>query len=120
MKANYRKLEITIDGVTYPCAPSMGAMLRFRQETGRQVSEMDPTSFSDLCVFLWCCVASASAREGVPFAMGLMDFADRISPEDMQGWQTAMAERRGGEEGEEDGDGQEEDGDKKKRPASTT
>lgn len=114
MKKPIRKLEITIDGATYPCAPSMGAMLRFKQETGREVSEMDPTSFSDLCVFLWCCVASASAREGVPFAMGLMDFADRVSPEDMQGWQTAMADRRGGEESGEEGD------DKKKRPASTT
>lgn len=61
-------------------------MLRFKRETGREITEIDPGSFSDLCTYLWCCVSSACKREGVEFGMSLMDFADRLDPEDMSGW----------------------------------
>lgn len=68
----------------------MGAMLRFKQETGREITEIDPTSFSDLCTYLWCCVASAAKREGKQFDMPLMDFADSLMPEDMAQWSEAI------------------------------
>lgn len=68
----------------------MGAMLRFKNETGREITEIDPTSFSDLCTFLWCCVASAAKREGKEFNLPLMDFADAINPEDMAEWNDAI------------------------------
>ena len=48
-----KKIEITINGKAYPCRQTMGAMLRFKQETGKEVTELG-NSFSDLCVFLWC------------------------------------------------------------------
>lgn len=64
----------------------MGAMLRFKQETGKEITEIDPSSFTDLCTYLWCCVVSASKREGREFGMSLMDFADSIMPEDMTAW----------------------------------
>lgn len=65
-------------------------MLRFKQETGREITEIDPTSFSDLCTYLWCCVASAAKREGKPFDLSLMDFADSLTPEDMTKWNEAI------------------------------
>ncbi len=68
----------------------MGAMLRFRQETGREITEINPSSFSDLCTYLWCCVASAAKREGLQFDMSLMDFADGLTPEDMTQWSEAI------------------------------
>ena len=68
----------------------MGALLRFRQETGREITEINPSSFSDLCTYLWCCVASAAKREGLQFDMSLMDFADSLTPEDMTQWSEAI------------------------------
>lgn len=85
-----KRIEITINGTAYPCSPTMGAMLRFKQETGREITEIDPTSFTDLCTYLWCCVVSASKREGKPFDLSLMEFADSLTPEDMTEWNAAI------------------------------
>lgn len=85
-----KRIEITINGTAYPCSPTMGAMLRFKQETGREITEIDPTSFSDLCTYLWCCVASGAKREGKPFDLSLMEFADCMTPEDMTEWNEAI------------------------------
>ena len=83
-------LLLEIEGEQFPCTPTMGAMLRFKQETGREVNEIDPNSFTDLCTYLWCCVVSGCAREKKPFGLPLMDFADRVTPEDMEGWTSAV------------------------------
>ena len=56
-----KKVEIKIGNEVFPCRQTMGAMLRFKQETGREVTEIDATSFTDICTFLWCCIVSASA-----------------------------------------------------------
>ena len=48
-----KRIEIIVNGEAYPCSPSMGAMLRFKQETGKEITEIDPTSFSELCTYLW-------------------------------------------------------------------
>ena len=99
-----KKVEITINGEAYPCRPTMGAMLRFKKETGREVTEIDATSLSDLCTYLWCCIVSACAAEEKKFGLSLMDFADSINPEDMNEWTQSVAEQAaaGGEaEGDE-------------------
>ena len=46
------KIEVTINGKVYPCRPTMGAMLRFKKETGKEVTEITSNSFSDLCAYL--------------------------------------------------------------------
>lgn len=96
-----KKIEITINGKAYPCRQTMGAMLRFKRETGKEITATDG-GLSDMCTYLWCCVASACKVDGVPFDMPLLDFADSISPEDMKAWTDAVNE------------GQEPDGDEKK------
>ena len=73
----------------------MGAMLRFKKETGKEVTEITSNSLTDLCAYdlcayLYCCVASASAADGVDFKMSLMEFADALNPEDMTAWATQM------------------------------
>lgn len=84
------KIEVTVNGVTYPCRPTMGAMLRFKKETGKEVTELTGDSLSDLCAYLYCCVASASAADGREFKMTLMEFADALDPDDMADWATQM------------------------------
>ena len=85
-----KKVEVVINGTSYPCRPTMGAMLRFKKETGKEVTELQNGSFSDLCAYLYCCVASASAADKIPFNMSLMEFADALSPDDMTAWATQM------------------------------
>ena len=79
------KIEIMINGKAYPCRQTMGAMLRFKQETGKEVTEIGG-NLSDICAYLFCCVASACKKDGVPFDMSLMDFADSITPDDLNQW----------------------------------
>lgn len=85
------KIEIIVDGKAYPCRPTMGAMLRFKRETGREVTDIQTDSLSDMCTYLWCCVTSASKHDGLDFGMSLMDFADSVSPDDMTEWANSVA-----------------------------
>lgn len=84
------KIEITINGKHYPCRQTMGAMLRFKQETGREITDIEQGNFSDICTFLWCCVVSACKHDGVEFGLSLMDFADSIDPDTMTAWNDAI------------------------------
>ena len=79
------KIEIMINGKAYPCRQTMGAMLRFKKETGKEVTELG-NSLSDMCAYLFFCVASACKHDGVKFDMSLMDFADSLTPEDLNKW----------------------------------
>lgn len=85
-----KQITININGEAYPCRPTMGAMLRFKQETGKEITQIDPSSFTELCTYLWCCIVSASKKEGKAFNLSLMDFADSIEPDEMQEWSDAL------------------------------
>lgn len=94
-----KKVEITINGEAYPCRPTMGAMLRFKKETGKEVTAIEATSFTDLCTYLWCCIVSASKHDGKQFDMSLMDFADSITQDDMAEWVESVSEQAEAEAG---------------------
>lgn len=79
------EIEIVIDNKAYPCRQTMGAMLRFKAETGKEVTEIS-NSLSDMCTYLFCCVVSACKKDGVDFNMNLMEFADSITPDDLTKW----------------------------------
>lgn len=87
-----KKIEVTINGEKYPCRTTMGAMLRFKRETGMEVADVTEWTFSDLCTFLWCCVASASRADGKKFDMSLLDFADNLTPHEMSAWAESVRE----------------------------
>lgn len=91
-------MKITVGGVEYPCRATMGAMLRFKRETGREVTEIDAKSVSDLALWIWCCVVSACNADGVAFELSLMEFADHLSPETLRQWaeshKASAAEKR--------------------------
>ena len=83
---------IKIKGEEYPCMMTMGAMLRFKEKTGREVTQMDGTGLSDMITLLWCCVESACKRTNHPFDMSLMDMADSIDQTDFEQWQSQSFE----------------------------
>lgn len=89
------KIEIKINGEAYPCRPTMGAMLRFKEQTGKEITDLDTNSFTELCTYLWCCIKSACARERKQFDLSLLDFADSIDPDDMNAWAASMQDENG-------------------------
>ena len=82
--------EIEINGKAYPCRVTMGALLRFKRETGRDISQMGETDVEALVTLLWCCVVSASKADGVEFGMSLMDFADLLDPDTLKRWEEGL------------------------------
>lgn len=86
------EIVITVKEKELPCRPTMGAMLRFKKQTGREVSEMDGESLSDLCTYIYCCVQSACKADGISFDLSFMDFADSIEASDIDAWKERLTQ----------------------------
>lgn len=95
MKSVKKKIYIEIDGKEYPCYPTMGAMMRYERETGKNGNDIN--SISDQIIFIWACCVSACKREGVEFSYNVEDFADNIDADDIQGWANAQQQQTDGE-----------------------
>ena len=74
-------VKISINGKEYPCRVTMGAFIDFKNETGREASEISSSSVSDMIVFIWCCIKSACRHDKVEFPYSLEEFADASDPE---------------------------------------
>lgn len=70
--------KIQINGKEYPIRMTMGALLRFKRETGKDVSEVKSTDTADWIILMWCCVASACKADGDEFTLTLEEFADSL------------------------------------------
>ncbi|MDE6383882.1 MAG: hypothetical protein K2K79_05985 [Paramuribaculum sp.] len=70
----------------------MGAMVRYKQLTRHEVTEIG-NNISDVCSYLYCSVAAACSREKIEFGMELLEFADAIDVEDLNAW-SARPHRR--------------------------
>lgn len=68
---------------------TMGAMVRYKRLSGRDVSEIT-TDLTELMMFMYCCVQSASAVDKVDFDMSFEDFADRIDLSDFNSFQGSL------------------------------
>lgn len=86
-----KNVDVNINGKAYPCRMTMGAMRRFKQITGKDVTKLQD-DVDDMTTLLYCCIASACNADKVEFGISLDDFADSISPADIAVWQAAMAE----------------------------
>lgn len=96
-----KELKLTINGTTYPCRLTMGALVRFAEVTGHEYSEFTG-SLSDACAFIWACLKSASEREKIPFPYDFMEFCDNVDPEDITGAMTAFSQSNPPSEDERD------------------
>lgn len=94
-----KMMTVTINDEEYPIRLTMGAILRFKQETGKELAEAEGTV--DNATIIWCCIKSACKREGKKFDLSLMDFADNVDAEDIQGLvETLFSLMGGGTQGE--------------------
>ncbi len=88
------KTKITIKGKEYPCRVTMGAMLRFKRQTGKDVSSLNDSDVEELLTLLYCCVVSASKADGKTFDMELEDFADALDASEMNAFYAGIAEEK--------------------------
>ena len=79
----------TSDGEEYPCRVTMGALLRYKRETGKDVSELDG-NLTDMLTLLWCCTASACKAEGKHFDYDLLTFSDKLNPDALNKFTDAL------------------------------
>jgi hypothetical protein len=99
MKGNGKtkpEIRLQIGGRDYPCRVTMGAMIRFKRDTGVDVSKLDTSDMESMVRFVWHCVASASKVDGVEFNMKFEDFADHLDPTTLNGFYAEMAEDNDG------------------------
>lgn len=91
------QVKINVNGRELPAYETLGAAVRFKDETGRDLSKIDVTSITDIAVLLWARVAGACAREGIEFKMSFREFADAVDMSALQAWSSAIqAEAEGG------------------------
>lgn len=87
-----KKVQITINGKSLPCRLTMGAMLRFKQEYGKEATEIEDGNVSEMCALLWLSVKSSCAADGIEFDFSLLDFADRLSKDDLTKWAADLSD----------------------------
>lgn len=87
--------KIFYQGRELPCYITMGTMVRFKRETGRDVSTIQDGDIADLVVLLWCAIKAACGAEGIPFDTPFDLFADTLTVEVMQDFIKGLAEQGG-------------------------
>lgn len=92
-----KKITITINGETYKCRMTLGAMMQFKELTGREVSEVKTDELSALATLLYCCAASGARIEGKNFSLSLQEFADSVSVDELSAWAATIGEGNGEE-----------------------
>ena len=83
-------------GKEYPNRVTMGAMIDFKRETGKDVNEIG-ADMELLTMFMFCCVRSACRADEVTFDLGFERFADGIDLSEFNRFQESMV--TGGEDG---------------------
>jgi len=90
-------MKIEVKGKEYPCEFVMGAFLRFKRETGKDVSQMKQDDLEDLLMLMWCCVKCTTQAEGDEFPLDFETFCNSITPAVLNRWNekiSAAAEKK--------------------------
>ena len=89
-----KAINIQVGDRSYPFRMTLGAMLRFKRVTGKDLAKeaLDDGNLEEVAALLYACVASASAADKVPFDMSFEDFCDNLSNEDMDAMQELLVE----------------------------
>lgn len=85
-----KNVMIEVGGKAYPCRLTMGAMLLFKRNTGKDVSQMDIADIEDMLTLMWCCIVCACKADNTEFGMDFETFTCHVTPQDMNKWNEAM------------------------------
>lgn len=92
-----KEMRISVGGRELPCRLTMGAMLLFKRQTGKDLNQIQGEDLEAMLTLLWCCVKSACRAEGVESCLDFDDFCDHVTPDDLNRWNAQMADDEGGE-----------------------
>ena len=87
-------MRVTVNGKGYPCRQTLGAALRFKQITGKEVSDIGG-SIADAAQYMYCCVQSACRADGIEFPLTAEEFLDTQTTEDFVRWSESLQEGDG-------------------------
>lgn len=73
---------IKVAGESYPAYATMGAIVRFKEQTGIEISDIGNDMTLSLR-FIFCCIQSACNREKISFELTFMDFCDNVNENDL-------------------------------------
>lgn len=73
--------KVKVGNREFPIRMNMGAMLRFKRLTGREVGELTNGDMEGMITLVYACTAAACNADGVEFGYTLEDFADNLEPE---------------------------------------
>lgn len=84
---------IEINGESYPCYMTIGAMMAFKRMTGKEVDEMGGLGTEGIATLFFCCARSACTREKQDFPFKTVEeLADFIRPEDLTVWNDSLTD----------------------------
>lgn len=70
--------SITLNGKQYPYRQTMGAAIRFKRLTGREISTVLSDSLEDAMLIIYCGVVSACNADKVTFDYDFDTFCDHL------------------------------------------
>lgn len=78
-------INIQVGDRSYPFRMTLGAMLRFKRVTGKDLAreDLDAGNIEEVAQLLYACLASASVADRVPFSLTFDEFCDNLSTDDM-------------------------------------
>lgn len=77
-------MKIRIKDIEYPIRVTLGAQLLFKQETGRELAEMDGTE--DFARYVYACARSASKADGMELKVSFEEFVDHFDQSLIDEW----------------------------------
>lgn len=98
-------INIQVGDRCYPFRMTLGAMLRFKRATGKDLAreELDAGNLEEVAALLYACIASASAADKVKFEMSFDEFCDNLSDEDMYAMQDLLVNQEPAEASDDTG-----------------
>ena len=76
-----KKTKIKVGDKEFPCRVTMGAMVRFKNESGKDGSKLEKTKISEPEQVVYCSVNSACNADKVEFDYDFQSFADLMEPD---------------------------------------
>lgn len=87
--------KVTLYAKEYPNRVTMGAMIDFKRDTGKDVNEIG-NDVEMLTRFMYCCVRSACRADKADFSLTFEEFADGIDLSEFNSFQGEMADNSEG------------------------
>lgn len=87
-----KAINIQVGDRTYPFRMTLGAMLRFKRATGKEVADLDDSNVEEVATLLHACIASTCAADKIPFSLTFDEFCDNVSVEDLEAMQALLTE----------------------------